>query len=238
MCSKQAEGGTLFVNGLEDLPTAAQRAAARCDRDRPATRGSPARAPLRLDARIIVVRAAGCRDARRGTPFRIDAALAPQRAGAACPPLREYAEDVPELLRSLRGPARRRGATAVPAIRRRGAEPAAQLSLAGQHRASSRTSVHRLLIQGGTEEIRLEEIERGDRRAGTVIDEPLGESRTCSALAAARGARAFRARLSARSSCSSCNGKVGQLAKRVGMERTHLYRKLRSLGVDFRQSED
>jgi DNA-binding NtrC family response regulator len=35
-----------------------------------------------------------------------------------------------------------------------------------------------------------------------------------------------------------CNGKVGQLAKRVGMERTHLYRKLRSLGVDFRQSED
>jgi transcriptional regulator of acetoin/glycerol metabolism len=31
------------------------------------------------------------------------------------------------------------------------------------------------------------------------------------------------------------NGKVGLLAKRVGMERTHLYRKLRSLGVDFRQ---
>jgi transcriptional regulator of acetoin/glycerol metabolism len=31
-----------------------------------------------------------------------------------------------------------------------------------------------------------------------------------------------------------CHGKVGQLAKRVGMERTHLYRKLRSLGVDFR----
>ena len=31
-----------------------------------------------------------------------------------------------------------------------------------------------------------------------------------------------------------CHGKVGQLAKRVGMERTHLYRKLRSLGVDFK----
>jgi hypothetical protein len=29
-----------------------------------------------------------------------------------------------------------------------------------------------------------------------------------------------------------CNGKVGLLAKRVGMERTHLYRKLRSLGVE------
>ena len=31
-----------------------------------------------------------------------------------------------------------------------------------------------------------------------------------------------------------CHGKVGQLAKRVGMERTHLYRKLRSLGIDFK----
>ena len=32
-----------------------------------------------------------------------------------------------------------------------------------------------------------------------------------------------------------CDGKVGQLAKRVGMERTHLYRKLRALGVNFRK---
>ena len=31
-----------------------------------------------------------------------------------------------------------------------------------------------------------------------------------------------------------CEGKVGQLAKRVGMERTHLYRKLRSLVIDFK----
>ena len=28
-----------------------------------------------------------------------------------------------------------------------------------------------------------------------------------------------------------CGGKVGRLAERVGMERTHLYRKLRALGV-------
>ena len=33
-----------------------------------------------------------------------------------------------------------------------------------------------------------------------------------------------------------CGGKVGKLAARVGMERTHLYRKLRSLGVDFRSA--
>ena len=33
-------------------------------------------------------------------------------------------------------------------------------------------------------------------------------------------------------------GKVGKLAQRVGMERTHLYRKLRTLGVNFRQTGD
>ena len=65
--------------------------------------------------------------------------------------------------------------------------------------------VHRLLIHGGAEEIRLEEIERAYLQQQLLL----------------------------------CNGKVGQLAKRVGMERTHLYRKLRSLVVDFRNiSED
>ena len=32
-----------------------------------------------------------------------------------------------------------------------------------------------------------------------------------------------------------CGGKVGKLAERVGMERTHLYRKLRSLNIDFKR---
>ncbi|MGB5539107.1 MAG: helix-turn-helix domain-containing protein, partial [Gammaproteobacteria bacterium] len=30
-------------------------------------------------------------------------------------------------------------------------------------------------------------------------------------------------------------GSIGKLAKRVGMERTHLYRKLRSLGIDHKK---
>ena len=33
-------------------------------------------------------------------------------------------------------------------------------------------------------------------------------------------------------------GSVGKLAKRVGMERTHLYRKLRSLGIDLKKGSD
>jgi len=32
-------------------------------------------------------------------------------------------------------------------------------------------------------------------------------------------------------------GRMGELAQRVGMERTHLYRKLRSLGIDHGSRE-
>ena len=35
-----------------------------------------------------------------------------------------------------------------------------------------------------------------------------------------------------------CGGKVGKLAERVGMERTHLYRKLRSLGIDHKKGAE
>ena len=37
---------------------------------------------------------------------------------------------------------------------------------------------------------------------------------------------------------SEAGGSVGKLAKRVGMERTHLYRKLRSLGIDHRKGAE
>jgi two-component system nitrogen regulation response regulator NtrX len=33
-------------------------------------------------------------------------------------------------------------------------------------------------------------------------------------------------------------GSVGKLSKRVGMERTHLYRKLRALGIDHKKGNE
>ena len=35
-----------------------------------------------------------------------------------------------------------------------------------------------------------------------------------------------------------CGGSVGKLARMAGMERTHLYRKLRDLGVDIKTTKD
>ena len=80
------------------------------------------------------------------------------------PPLRDYAEDVPELLRYYvdrlvdeeRLPFRRFGVAAQNRLR--------NYPWPGNIR-ELKNLVHRLLIQGGSEEIHLEEIERRDHRA-------------------------------------------------------------------------
>jgi DNA-binding NtrC family response regulator len=86
-------------------------------------------------------------------------------------------------------------------------------------------------MTGKSEEISLEEIER-ELKARSQVDEPLVKQDLLSLPL--REAREQFERAYLQQQLVLCDGKVGKLAKRVGMERTHLYRKLRSLGVDFR----
>ena len=147
------------------------------------------------------------------------------------PPLREYAQDVPDLLRyyvdrlvdEQHLPFRRFGVAAQNRLR--------NYPWPGNVR-ELRNLVQRLLIMGGEEEIRLEEIER-ELAAHAPTNEPLVKQDLLALPL--REAREHFERAYLQQQLILCNGKVGQLAKRVGMERTHLYRKLRSLGVDFRQ---
>ena len=92
--------------------------------------------------------------------------------------------------------------------------------------------VRRLLVAGGAEEISLAELEKD--LAPTVGGmEPLVKQDLLGLPL--REAREKFERAYLTQQLALCGGRVGLLAKRVGMERTHLYRKLRSLGVDFRQ---
>jgi DNA-binding NtrC family response regulator len=147
------------------------------------------------------------------------------------PPLREYAEDVPELLRHYvdrlvdeEGMAFRRFSVAAQNRLRNYPWPGNVREL--------RNLVQRVLLTGGTEEIGLEEIEQ-HLVAQQAPDEPLVKQDLLALPL--REAREQFERAYLLQQLMLCNGKVGLLAKRVGMERTHLYRKLRSLGVDFRQ---
>jgi DNA-binding NtrC family response regulator len=229
---EQAQGGVLFINGLEDLVPAAQRLLlAVLETGTFVRRGG--RAPIRLDARIISSAQPGF-ETRGVVPFRLDLLSNLNVLTLRIPPLREYAEDVPELLRYYvdrlvdddKLPFRRFGVAAQNRLR--------NYPWPGNIR-ELKNLVHRLLIQGGPEEIRLEEIER-EIESQTPADEPLVKQDLLALPL--REAREHFERAYLTQQLQLCNGKVGQLAKRVGMERTHLYRKLRSLGVDFRQSEE
>ena len=92
-----------------------------------------------------------------------------------------------------------------------------------------------MLVMGGLEEISLEQVER-ELSAHSPGVEPLVKQDLLALPL--REAREMFERAYLQQQLMLCNGKVGLLAKRVGMERTHLYRKLRSLGVDFRQTTE
>ena len=93
-----------------------------------------------------------------------------------------------------------------------------------------RNMVKRLLILGGPEEISLSEVE-AQLATDTADREPLVKQDLLAMPL--REAREHFERAYLQQQLLLCGGKVGQLAKRVGMERTHLYRKLRSLGRGF-----
>jgi DNA-binding NtrC family response regulator len=232
---EQAAGGTLFIHEIEDLPTPAQRLLLGVLESGAFTRlGSMESRPF--EARVLSSAQPGI-EIRAGTAsdgLRRDLLAHLNTLIVRVPPLREYAEDVPELLRHY----------VDRAVDAEGL-PFRRFNVAAQNRLRNypwpdnvrelKNLVHRLLIQGGPEEIRLDEIERE-----LAIQSAPGEPLVKQDLLALplREAREQFERAYLQQQLLLCNGKVGQLAKRVGMERTHLYRKLRSLGVDFRASGD
>jgi two-component system nitrogen regulation response regulator NtrX len=226
---EQAGDGIIFISELEDLPPSAQRLLLGTLESGTFTRvgGST---PLQLAARIVSSARPGIEN-RAGTDgLRRDLLSNLNTLIVRVPPLREYAEDVPELLRYY-----------VDRLVDSEGLPFRRFSVAAQNRLRNypwpdnvrelKNVVHRLLIQGGPEEIRLEEIER-ELAVQAPPDEPLVKQDLLALPL--REAREQFERAYLQQQLMLCNGKVGQLAKRVGMERTHLYRKLRSLGVDFR----
>ncbi len=226
----QAAGGTLYLNGLEDLNSEAQRALLGAIEQNGYTRvGGRERLPINV--RWISSAQDGFEARMAPEPFRRDLIAHLNVITLRVPPLREYAEDVPDLLRyyvdrlvdDQHLPLRRFGVAAQNRLR--------NYPWPG-NLSELKNLVQRVLILGAGEEIRLEEIER-ELAVKMSVDEPLVKQDLLALPL--REAREQFERAYLQQQLLLCNGKVGQLAKRVGMERTHLYRKLRALGVDFRQ---
>lgn len=147
------------------------------------------------------------------------------------PPLREHVEDIPELVHHF-----------VDTQTTRSGLPYRRFTVAAQNRLRNhdwsgnvlelKNVIQRLLVLGDGEDIDVadvdialaseaEAIENGDETIN--FDLPLREARE-------QFERIYLLR-----KLQETDGNVGKAAKLAGMERTHLYRKLRSLGIDTKQ---
>jgi len=232
---ERAGDGTLVIDELTDLGETAQRILVAALEDR-SYRRVGGNENVKLKCRIVATVATDYDDKVESGSLRRDLVAHLSVLSIRIPPLREYSEDVPELLVYY-----------VDKLVDSENLTFRRFSLAAQNRLRNypwpdnirelKNLTRRLLLTGSDDDISLEEVE-GEVSAATPVHEPLVKQDLLSLPL--REAREQFERTYLQQQLILCDGKVGQLAKRVGMERTHLYRKLRALGVDFKSisSED
>lgn len=189
--------------------------------------------PVTIKARIIALTRHDLTSEVAAGRFREDLFYYLSVVPVVIPPLRERVEDVPELL-----------AYFVNRLVDRDGLPYRRFSLAAQNRLRNygwpgnvrelRNLVQRLLIISDDEEISLDDVETALGSAQlTGFSEASGLDELSLPLdLPLREAREQFERIYLLYQLRKASGSVGQLAKLTGMERTHLYRKLKSLGID------
>ena len=233
---EQANGGTLFLDEVAELDDELQQRLASVLQRRALVR-SGGRGPAALDLRVIAASAQNLEAQVRSGKFREELYYLLNVVPLTVPPLRERGEDVPDLLRLYADFFANRDKLAY-----------RHFPIAVQNRLRNygwpgnvrelRNLVQRLLVMGSANEVALEEIESALSGAPAAVVPPRSESSEIDFSLPLREAREQFERAYLLRQLQQVGGSVGKLAKAVGMERTHLYRKLRSLGVDFRNISD
>jgi DNA-binding NtrC family response regulator len=228
---ERAKNGTIIIDELTDLCDQAQKLIMSVLEQGEFVR-SGGHQPVKLQARVLATASASYENAIEGGKLRRELVSNLNTLTLRIPPLRDYAEDVPELLSYY-----------VDKLVDSEGLSFRRFSVAAQNRLRNypwpdnvrelKSLVRRLLMVDSDEEITLDEVE-AEISAASVANEPLVKQDLLSLPL--REAREQFERAYLQQQLVLCDGKVGKLAQRVGMERTHLYRKLRSLGVDFRSA--
>lgn len=226
---ESANEGSLFIPDLEELPEDCCRTINQVLEAGQVTRQG-GKSPVTLDVRVIsssddsLLEAAERNESLQRLYYRLNV------LPLAMPALRERPEDVPELVRFY--------AEWFP---NNEGMPYRPFSVAAQNRLRNhdwpgnirelKNLVRQLLVLGGDGEVSAAEVDEAlrqrpsasgaaDNRCPKYFDLPLREARE----QFEREYLVYKLR--------ETGGSVGRLADAVGMERTHLYRKLRALGVD------
>jgi len=226
---EQARGGTLFLDEVADMDLEAQSLLLGA-LDSGSFHRVGGADPVEIDVRIIAATQRNLEDEVAEGNFREDLFYHLNVVPLHIPPLRDHKEDVPELLNHY-----------VESFVAQEKLPYRHFDMGSQNflrnhdwRGNIRelkNLVQRLLILGAGEEITQEEVESA-LGGGAVLanmaqfpmalDQPL------------RQAREEFERVYFEYQLDKHSGNVSRMAEEVGMERTHLYRKLRALGIEIK----
>ena len=226
---EQSHGGTLFLEDIIDMHLEVQARLLSA-----ITSGTFMRVggvePVAIDVRIIAATSHDSAAAVRTGRLREDLYYHLNVVPLEVPPLRDHREDLPELVERF-----------VDELVRVQNLPYRRLGVAAQNRLRHyawpgnvrelKNVVQRLLILGAGEEVSANEVDAalgaasvsGDNRIEIGYEMPLKEAR-----------EEFERRY-LEHKIREAGGNISKVAERVGVERTHLYRKFKSLKLDPKQ---
>jgi len=230
---EQANGGTLFLSDVGDMDPATQTKLNSALESKSFQRvGGDTAVPLYV--RVIAATQYDLEQLIELGKFRKDLYYQLNVVPLHIPALREHREDIPELLNHF-----------VNLYVEQEKLPYRKFSLAAQNRLRNyhwpgnirelSNLVQRLLIIGAGTEISLDEVEQAlghQVQHVTAPGVPMGYDRPL------REAREQFEKAYLEYQLKQHGGSVGKVAHIVGLERTHLYRKLRSLGIDPKNIND
>ncbi len=223
---EQANGGTLFLDEVGDMDLAVQARLFGALEGRSYLRVG-GNEPVTLDVRIVAATHRDLAQEVQAKHFREDLyyqlAVVPLRV----PSLREHADDIPELLTHY-----------VDMFVNQEGLPYRRFTVAAQNRLRHyawpgnirelKNLVQRLLILGAGGEVQAEEVDAALIHAPAVAEAlPMGRFDLPLREAREQFERAY-----FEYQLRQSEGSIGKVAKQAGMERTHLYRKLRGLGLN------
>lgn len=225
----EASGGTLFIPELQKLSTEAQQLLESCVETGAYTAEGDSVAKS-LNCRIICSSITDMSTLLESGRFADSLFFRLNVLPLKVPALRERPEDVPDLIRFFSD-----------WFPNQDDLPYRQFSVSVQNRMRNhswpgnvrelRNLIKRLLVLGREGEVSMSEIEDALSKSASEYEAQSNESQALFDLPL-REAREQFERDYLVYQLTKAGGSVGKLSDSVGMERTHLYRKLRSLGID------
>ncbi len=227
------KGGTIYIDDVANISDQGQKLLSRIIKRMQFSRIG-GNTQQKLEARIIVATQRNLQEEVKANRFDDELFFRLNVVPIRIPALREHVQDVPDLLRYY-----------IDFYCSQENYPYRSFSIAAQNRLlhynwpgnirELRNLVQRLLILSTSDEISAEEIELALDEKTSVQPSETSWYEKLYELPLREARESFERSYLLRR-LKQVNGNVSKLSEKVGMERTHLYRKLRALGINTKES--